>query len=108
MLVFSVLAVLVSAFADFVPGDDVVFVLPVALTVVVFGPFDVAPAFVVFGDAPFAVVPFDDTCWGFVVGPLLPCAETIADDVSTNAAAETSAIIVRVMNPPRGHSPNHP
>jgi hypothetical protein len=106
-----------SAFADFVEGE-VVFV---ALAVVVFG-----PPFVVFGDETFVVfgdeacvvfgdetfVVFgdeafvDDTCCGFGVDPFLPCAGTVTDEATTNATAERSVIIVRVMNPPRGHSPN--
>src|SRR5688572_2780032 len=120
----SAFAVFVSAFADFavvfasalavLVAGDVVFVLPVALAVVVFGPpfavFDPAlvvfgPACVVFGDEAFVVVPFADTC-GFGVDPLLPCAGTVTDEANTNATAMRNTVIVRVMNPPMGHSPN--
>jgi hypothetical protein len=122
--VFSFFAAFVSALADFavvfasalavLVAGDVVFVLPVALAVVAFGPPFVVfapavvvfgPAFVVFGDEVFVVVPFDDTC-GFGVDPLLPCAGTVTVEASTNATAARSVVIVRVMNPPMGHSPN--
>jgi hypothetical protein len=120
-----------SALTDLVEREASVFV--VALAVVVFGAF--APAFVVFGDETFVVfgdetfvvfgdetfvvcgdetfVVFgdealvDDTCCGLGVDPFLPCAATVTDEASTKAADVKSAIIVRVMSPPRGHSPDH-
>jgi hypothetical protein len=123
VLVFSFFAAFVSALATlvvffasalavFVDGD-VVFVLAVAFAVVALGPAFVVfapafvvfgPALVVFGDEVFVVVPFDDTC-GFGVDPLLPCAGTVTDEASTNATAMRNTVIVRVMNPPMGHSP---
>jgi hypothetical protein len=118
-------ALFASALADFVEGDEVVFVVFVTLAVVVFGAFEVCeavvvffgedvfgpavvlgPAFAVFGDA-CAAVPLDDTCCGFGVDPFLPCAGAVTDAATTNATAVRSAIIVRVMNPPAGPSPNH-
>jgi hypothetical protein len=117
----SALAVFVvrapSALAAFVAGDEVVFVFPVALTVVVLGPLevgepaavvlgpDVFGAFVVFCGDTFVVVPLDDTCCGFGADPFLPCAGSVVAEASTNAAAEMNAIIVRVMNPPEGQKP---
>ena len=114
-----------SALANFGEGDDVVFAGFVALAVVVFGAFEVCeavvvffgedvfgavvvfgPALVVFGDDACAV-PFDDTCCGFGVDPFLPCAGTVTDEATTNATAVRSVIIVRVMNPPEGRSPNY-
>ena len=117
--------VFASALATFVEGDDVVFAGFVALAVVVFGPFEVCETVVVFGadvfgapvvfgpvlvvfcDEPCVAVPLDDTCCGFGVDPFLPCAGTVTDEAPTNATVVTSAIIVRVMNPPEGQSPNH-
>ena len=115
-----------SALANFGEGDDVVFAGFVALAVVVFGPFEVCetvvvffgedvfgapvvfgPALVAFGDEACVAVPLDDTCCGFGVDPFFPCAGTVTDEATTNATAVRSAIIVRVMNPPEGHSPNH-
>lgn len=120
----AVFVVFALARADAVAGDAVVFVLPDAFAVVglgalaavVFGAFDVCEAvlvagadafgaaFVVFGDDAFVVAAFG-ACCGFGVEPPLPCAEIITEEASTNAIAEASAVIFRVMNPPEGDKP---
>ena len=122
LAVFAVRAA--SALAAFVATGDVVLALPVALTLVVFGPFAAAPVvlgedafgpaftgfgddtFVVFGDDTFVV--FAETCCGFGADALLPWPSTVVDEATTNATVETNAISVLVMNPPEGREPQSP